>query len=269
MPKKNYSRFTSNGYSHTSLNRRVSKLVKNNSISRTQARKLVAAEIGYPGWKQVIYEPVCESRDQFFGERFYNKSNYQSHFDAYRESHNLADTSDNYRRFLVQQHEVMESLIKKESKLQTKKISVDTAIKELMPRLESMGPESYLPQHLPDYLLQPMIEALGKWLENPTIVVDDDDEDFVFMMKIIMEVVFVLKAAAILIDDPNHPNKFSFNDEEIFENMEAYHLQLSLESLSRNTYAAISKPTLKNLLDPDAEMAFKFTDEAVDRMQKI
>jgi hypothetical protein len=258
--------YTQNGYSHSSLKKKVKELIKSEKLTRTQARKKVAESIGYSNWKKILIEPQDIERNEFFSDGFSRKAHHQALFETYLKNESREDTLHNYRRFLVQQYKIIDSLKKDEPHLVfLKEINFESATKELLLRTSDFGPESLLPHNLPDYLLSAMKETLSDWLHNPII---EETNDASLLIKAIFDGVVLLKATAVSLEDPSHPEKFKFAMDEVVESMEMYSLQLHLESIGRKTKIQITKPTLKTVLDPDAIHSLTFPKEVVDLMRE-
>ena len=87
-------------------------------------------------------------------------------------------------------------------------------------------------------------------------------KDEFFLIKVIIDGLCLLKAAAAMLKDPSHANEFEISQDELIEAAEMYSFQLSLESIRRNTNMEITKPTLESILDPDAQLSAKIPEEA-------
>jgi hypothetical protein len=252
--------FTKNGYSRKSLNSRVASYIKSNKLSRTQARKKVANEINYPSWKLIIHELKNNDAEQnyFFSIGFSDKKRFQYQFEDYLKRHSLKDTLINYRKFLVQEYKIKKAIKRKEPRSLTKEITIESVIKELIFRTDSMGAESLLPQHLPDYLLIPMNKSISEWLDKPSLIHEHEDTDFIFMIKSIMNVITTIKSENIRIKKPSFSGEYKYPQDEFIRDIECYSLSLSIEVLSRDTMIKFTKPTIETIFDPDAEQSFQF-----------
>ena len=270
MSDFNIPRYTANGYSHASLKKQVNSLVKQEQTSRSSARKKVAESIGYKSWKEILVEPRNLDRDRYFANAFSDKASYQLLFESYLKNNNLDDTLPNYREFLLRQEEVNEALRDKSAKVRVKTFNIESTTKELLVRMNEFGPEALLPQHLPDYLLFPISEALSHWLDDPSSIESEGDEepDKFYLIKCVLEGVKLLKRTKILLKNPKRSKQISIPEDEIINGMECYSIQLYLERLRRNTKLEISLPTLENVLDMETAQTVKFPQDVFDMLMK-
>jgi hypothetical protein len=92
--------YTTQGYSHNTLNKRVTESIKKNNISRTEARSQLATLKGYTSWKAMLND-IDPLRDIFFSLVFLDKQASQTELDIYLAANKIKDTLQNFRRFLA------------------------------------------------------------------------------------------------------------------------------------------------------------------------
>ena len=183
---------------------------------------------------------------------------------TYLRNKNITNSLKNYREFLIHQYKIIESTYNHSPRVQTKKITIESAAKEFYTRLHDQGPESLLPQHMPDYLLQPFKKILSEWIYDADKFEENADSDSHHMLKLLFEGVATLMATKVLLKNPSHPNKFEFSPQEVCESMVTYHLQLELESIRRKTNINITRPSLENVLDPNSELIVNLPEETLN-----
>ncbi len=259
----NYHRYTNNGYSHSSLKKKAKELVDSSEfLSLTPARHQIAKLIGYPNWNAIRNETEDKERDLFFHEGFSNKGSKDAAFKEYLGKNGLKNTLENYREYLVFLFKVIKSTRKETPRALHKTIQVDSFIKEFTIRGSELGPESYLPQNLPSYLLDTASDVLSKFLEDPENTLNDDDD--LFKVRAVQDAVFTLLAAKKVIENPNHPNSFKFEEAVVIDALQAYSLHLVCEILNRRTKVRISSPTVETIFDVDFKINATFPEETAE-----
>lgn len=263
MTNKQYRRYTANGYSHDRLKDQVRKLIKERDFNRKQAQKIIAASIDYSSWAAIINEPIDFSRDLFLRDGLSNKEYYQTRLNEYLEEHQLEDTLQNYRDFLLSRATVIAALHKNQSDLTFNIRSVDDILNEVCKKFRKMGLEAFLPRNLTDDALSILIFHLDIFLKKPHKFSVKKNREGQEVVRFIADKILAIKAFTSLQNPSQLNGKFTISEDEYLNSILCYTMHLVTEKVSRSTYINISQPTLTEILDSNSFLTMEFSDEAI------
>ena len=241
------TRYTANGYSHKSLRDKAKKFRKNNPNIKSlqQAKNTVAQQIAYSNWKRIESEKIDKKRDSFYREAFSNNNKYKPLYEEHLKRSSKEPSMSEYRMFLVKYYENVEAN-KTEGEHVIKLYPVESILKEIISRIEAHGVESILPQNLPNYLFEPIIQYFYTFLDDDESGEYEEDEEASMVPN---QIIILLLGAQENIKNTSFDGKFEITLDVLINNIKTYYLYLNFEQYSRVMGFKYTKPTLENIFD--------------------
>lgn len=227
-------RYTTTAYSHESLITSAKQLQLEKNIPLDTAKELIAIKIGYQNWQSIIDEPIDPTRDKVFHNVFTDKNSYQDKYHDFLKNNSLKDSSENYRRFIIDCYDSLQD--------QFLRYQEDKKTKSIMNIFHANGAEALLPQNLTDNLFQEIIDEVNYYNDLPEERVNNT----------LTLIVTLLSGHE---EDANWVGELSILD--ILMRIDIYLIYLSFEQMKREDGVDYTPPTKENIFDETARISFK------------
>jgi hypothetical protein len=254
-----HKQFSANGHSIRYLKDRAAALKVERRCSHHEALNEVARTVGYADWATLMAEPANTHRDDFFAESFQRNDRARPEYRAFLEHRDIKDSAEAYRQFVVEDYGHF-------CALGFEKYTLDRAPgdpKELAECLHRStardGAAALLPQNLSDELLERLLGhtrlAFAHIEHGRTLGLPPTDHPAPIFYCIVR-----ITHHQRLQQNPRSSG-FKMKTDDIGQAMEAYHLRLELEFLSRRTRIQVQQPTLDSVLDPHGDISISVAPE--------
>lgn len=245
-------RYTSNGFSHSCLIKRA-KEYRNSTkskLSLNQAKNKIAQDINFKNWRAIEKEPRNQTRDIFYHDAFSDRKSYYDEYEQYLKDSGTEQSIQAYRDFVVKKFQ--------QGSFKNKNKNDDSLLQEIIDRLQSFGPDSLLPQNLPDYLFIKVRDSFE------SLSLENNEESLVPT-----QIIILLNGAIEAQKNPTWNGKVTLSEEAFIAQIDSYLIHLSLEHFKRSLGLEYTSPTLSDLFNPEHQMEIKASKDFFSRAQEV
>lgn len=253
-------RYTSNGFSHTSLRNRAKAIKQELDVPNIAALNIAAKEINYANWNAIIKEKPNRRRDDFFYSGFKDKENQKELYNEFLRARSLDDSLKSYRKFLIH------SYVSQESSGITVPFVPDIddpsgLLDEILTVFKIEGPDVLLPHIMPEsqfFRVYKIFDCVVNDEWPAGYVETSACENLVYAL-----VVLILAETRKVGED----GSVKISTSEIECAIKTYYIRLVSEYLSRVSNIVIEKPVIDTLLDDN--IVFTFSKDFSEKYKEL
>lgn len=247
-------RYTSNGHSIELLKAKAKSIQKKQNCKKREALDIIAQQHSFSNWNEITNQELNPPRDLFY-EHFYGDRSRaefsEEQYTEYLEKNKIEDSSEAFRQYAEKHRQSYEKLGFDNLCYLHSRPDNQVLMQELADQISRKGAVGLLPQQLPSYILEGMMQGYERSKEEPA----DEEEDTQTKGE------GVLMCVLSFIAYESGKPEITVPTEELMENCETFYLRLKLEWISRKTEMHFEKPTLKNILSPDESITMNINSK--------